>query len=272
MATIVAVVVALSFGLALATGANERDDAGADMAGAGPAGAAEGAAEGGVTEGGDLELPGPSADGGASEGAADSAGAGTTGTTGGTGGTDAGATSGGDSGGTTGYETPTPPPDPTLEAYRAVNAGDCLNNWMTGESSWVSDTPDVISCDDDAAGVWVSQTSDSTSDCPMDAGRSYLSYTSGAETVALCVTRQFEVGQCFLGMSDGSANLMSWHDCAATSVPSPYSQLYNVTGVYSAPSSVQGDECRQTTYDQNEYWWWTIDGGSILLCAVVHSS
>ncbi len=167
--------------------------------------------------------------------------------------------------------SPTPTPtDPTLELYRQVAPGDCLNNWMISETEWVSDTPDPISCDDEAAGVWVSDTADSVSACPVDAGRSYLSYTSGAETVALCVTRQFEVGQCFLGMADGTANLMSWVDCEGSIVP-PYSQLYNVTGVYSAPATVTGDECRQSASDQNTYWWWTTDAESVLVCTVVYS-
>ncbi|MGK5534201.1 LppU/SCO3897 family protein, partial [Streptomyces sp. URMC 129] len=161
-------------------------------------------------------------------------------------------------------------PDPTLELYQSVVAGDCLNNWMISETDWVSDTPDVVPCDDDGAGVWVSQTSDTTSACPVDAGRSYLSYSAGYETVALCVTRQFEVGQCFLGMADGTANLMSWVDCAQ-GVPAPYSLTYNVTGVYSAPATVQGDECRQSAGDQNSYYWWTVDDNTVLLCAVVYN-
>lgn len=246
VAAIVAVLVALSFGLAAATGADTRDTDGGGLAGAGPEGATGDLA--------DLQLPGP--DGGA----------------GGAGGTDTGDATGG--GQTMPTPTPTaptsPPPDPTLEAFRAVNSGDCLATWMTGETTWASDVPEVVPCDADNAGVWVSQTSDSTTTCPTDNARWFLSYTSGTETVVLCVTRQFEVGQCFLGMSDGSANLMSWVDCDNGTVPAPYSQVYNVTGVYQAPATVEGTECRQSANDQNEYWWWTIDGDTVLLCAVVY--
>lgn len=173
------------------------------------------------------------------------------------------------------YSAPSPTPtptDPTLEHFRSISPGDCLRDWMVSDSEWASEVPEVVSCGDEAAGVRVSDTSSDTYACPTDAGRSYLYYTSGLETVVLCVTRQFAVGQCFLGMSDGSANLMSWYDCEATEVPLPYSQLYNVTGVYSAPANPTGDECRQSASDQNTYWWWTLDDDSVLLCAVVYRS
>ncbi|MGP3971948.1 hypothetical protein ACTWQH_30415 [Streptomyces sp. 6N223] len=274
VAAVVAAVVALSFGLALATGTNNRD--GSEAFAAPPGGGSTDL----PTDLGDLEGSDLGASGGSDSGG--SGGSGSTGgsggdlggdlggsSTGSSGGTDSGGSST-SSGGTTGYETPTPPPDPTLEAYKAVQAGDCLRNWMTGESTWASDVPEVIGCGAEAAGVYVSQTSEFVADCAVDAGRSYLSYTSGVETVALCVTRQFAVGQCFLGMSDGSANLMSWVDCEGGNVPSPYSQKYNVTGVYSAPSNVTGDECRRSSTDTTEYWYWTIDGETTLLCAVVY--
>lgn len=271
VAAVVAAVVVLSFVVALATGTNNRDGAGQAM-GAGPSGL--------PTDIGDLE----STDLGASGGDLGSGGT-TGGATGGdigggdlggsdlggaSGGTDTGGTTSG-SGGTTGYEDPTtPPPDPTLDAYRAVQAGDCLRNWMTGETTWASDIPEVVGCGDEAAGVFVSQTSDDWTVCPTDAGRSYLSYTSGLESAALCVTRQFAEGQCFLGMDDDSANLMSWVDCEASTVPAPYSQMYNVTGVYAAPANITDGVCSRVQGDTTEYWYWTIDGGETLLCAVVY--
>ncbi|WP_240796595.1 serine/threonine-protein kinase [Streptomyces sp. RFCAC02] len=169
-------------------------------------------------------------------------------------------------------ESPAPeeaaPPDPTLEAYRSVGAGECLHNWMVSDTAWSSDVPETVSCDAEGVAVWVTLTTDDAGDCPVDAGRSYLTYSSGGETVALCVTRLFEVGQCFLGMADGSANLMSWADCYQ-GVPAPYSLLYNVTAVYSAPADPTGAECRQSAQDQTQYQWWSPDGGRVLLCAVV---
>jgi hypothetical protein len=274
VAAVVAAVVALSFGLALATGTNNRDGGEAsgpagggqptdlptdigDLEGA-DAGAGGGGTSGGDTGGGEpTDLPTDLGDvGGGSTG--------TSGTSGGTSGT-----SGTDSGGTTGYDT-APPPDPTLDAYKSVQAGDCLANWMTGETTWASETPEVVACGADNAGVWVSETSDDVSVCPVDAGRSYLSYSSGYENVALCVTRQFEVEQCFLGTDDGSANLMSWFDCGSSSLPTPYTLKYNVTGVYSAPANITGNECMRVDGDTTEYWYWTVDGGSTLLCAVIY--
>jgi hypothetical protein len=273
VAAVVAAVVGLSFALALATGADTRD--GEDSFAAPPGGGGPtDLGDFGELEGSDLGASGggdSGGDTGGDLGGSDLGGS----STGSSGGTDSGGSSttssgGYDSGGTTGYEEPTTPPDPTLEAYQSVQAGDCLRNWMIGETSWASDVPEVIGCGAEAAGVYVSLTSDSTVDCPVDAGRSYLSYTSGLETVALCVTRQFAVGQCFLGTSDGSANLMSWVDCEGGNVPSPYSQKYNVTGVYAAPSNVTGDECLRSSTDTTQYWYWTIDDGTTLLCAVVY--
>ncbi|RKN47206.1 hypothetical protein D7294_03305 [Streptomyces hoynatensis] len=104
---------------------------------------------------------------------------------------------------------------------------------------------------------------------PVDAGRSHLIHTgSTGETVALCVTRRFAVGQCFLGMADGGANLMSRVDCQGE-VPSPYSQTYHVTGVYAAPAQHQAGECNRVANDPTQYASWFVDGGSVLVCAVV---
>ncbi|WP_052850569.1 LppU/SCO3897 family protein [Streptomyces avicenniae] len=167
---------------------------------------------------------------------------------------------------------PEPAPDPTLDAYRAVNAGDCLHNWMTGESTWSAEVPEVISCDAEGAALWVSRISDAPGDCPADAGRRSLVYTGGDdETVALCVTRVFDVGQCILGMADSSANLMSWVDCQSSEVPVPYSRIYNVTGVYTAPAQHTGAECARTPGDPTAYTSWFADDNSVLVCAVLHA-
>jgi hypothetical protein len=266
---VVAAVVALSFGIATATGADSRDGgstaAPPGLSGGGDLGGLEGsdlgASGGGDLGGGDL--------GGGDLGGGDLGGGGDSGTssTGSSGGYDSGGSSG-DSGATA---TPTAPPDPTLEAYQQVSSGDCLHNWMTGETTWASEVPETIGCGAEGAALWVSQTSDSISTCPVDSGRSYLSYTSGAETVAICVTRQFAVGQCFLGLPDGGANLMSWVDCEGNSVPAPYSQKYNVTGVYSAPANITGSECSRTSGDTTQYYWWTLDAETVMLCAVVYN-
>lgn len=167
----------------------------------------------------------------------------------------------------------TPTPDPTLEAYQEVDAGDCLHNWMTGESSWSSEVPEDVACGADGAALWVSYVSDTTGSCPSDAGRSHLSYTSDeGETVALCVSRRFEVGQCFLGVPDGGANLMSWVDCDNSSVPAPYSQIYSVTGVYAAPANHTPGECARTQNDQSSYASWFVEDETVLVCAVVYAN
>lgn len=193
------------------------------------------------------------------------------------GGSDSGGGSDYDSGGddgSSGYSTASPTPtqsDPTLDAYKSVSTGDCLATWMISDYEWVTEVPEVVSCSADNAGVSVSRTTDSLSTCPSDAGQSYIYYTSSstAETVVLCVTRKFEAGQCFFGYTNGSANLLSWADCDGT-LPSSYTQMFNVTSVFDAPASPTGDECLRSSTDSNTYYWWTIDDDSTMLCAVAY--
>ncbi|TDC26247.1 hypothetical protein E1265_04780 [Streptomyces sp. 8K308] len=248
-AGVIVLTVAASFGLAAATGADAR---GGGASAAAPSDLPTFDGTDGLEDLEDFETPGDTGlgDGSGSGGIDDS--------------------SGGGGGLETTAPTPETPSDPTLDAFLAVSQGDCLANWMTDETTWSSDIPEVVSCDDEAAALWVSQTSEFAVDCAAGPGQSYFSYTSyGAEVqnIYLCVTRQFDVGQCFLGMSDGSANLLSWVDCEGSIAP-PYSQLYNVTAVYDAPANTDGEECRSASGD--DFWWWTLDNDSVLLCAVIY--
>ncbi|WP_158920515.1 hypothetical protein [Streptomyces sp. NBRC 109706] len=267
LALVVVLMVGLSFGLAKATGADVRDQGGApggqmpDMGGFDDYGDLGGFEDAGGSGLGEIDgLPDPGDLGDPDDLGLDTSGGGDLGGSGGSGGSGGGV-----------QDNPTPDPtDPTMELYQAVSAGSCLANWMVSETDWASTNPEMVDCSADNAGVWVSQTSGSVGDCPVDAGRSYLSYSFNGETVALCVTRQFAIGQCFLGMSDGSGNLMSWIDCQGGTVPSPYSQKFNVIAVYQAPSNPTGNECSSDAGNQ-QYYWWTLDDDSTLLCAVPYS-
>ncbi|MDT0306408.1 hypothetical protein RM780_05455 [Streptomyces sp. DSM 44917] len=179
---------------------------------------------------------------------------------------------GGDSGYTEAPPSPTPEPDPTLDAFRAVSAGDCLHTWMVSGDRWSSDIPEIISCEADGAAVYVTRVSDSAGSCPVDAGRSYLSYRGEEETAVLCVTRLFEAGQCFLGSPGNSANLMSWVDCEATRVPQPYDRIFNVTGYYNSSYGTGAAVCRRVAGDTTRYLSWVVDQGAAVLCAVVYRS
>jgi hypothetical protein len=177
---------------------------------------------------------------------------------------------------------PTPDPTPevtldaTLAAYQAVRTHTCLRTWMINSTDWAGTTPEMIDCDAESAGVWVSEISDTSASCPVDAGRSYLSYSGGGETVALCVNRLFRAGQCFLGKADGSANLMSWVDCGTRTVPSPYNRLFNITDVGKIYWEPQGDECRKASGNQQtNHYYWTVqppksEDPMIMVCAVFH--
>ncbi|SFD76708.1 LppU/SCO3897 family protein [Streptomyces aidingensis] len=161
--------------------------------------------------------------------------------------------------------------DETLEAYRAVNAGDCLHTWMTGQDTWATEVPKVVACGSEGAAVRVSRVTDTVGDCPSDGGRYHLSYTAEeGGTVVLCVTRRFETGQCILSLPDGSANLMSWVACRGA-VPAPYSRTYIVTGVYAAPAEHEPGQCDRTRNDGTAYASWFVDGDTVLVCAVVYT-
>ncbi|SOD63391.1 hypothetical protein SAMN06297387_110123 [Streptomyces zhaozhouensis] len=256
LALVVVLVTGLSFGLAAATGADARDNGAmgpapgmGDMEGMNPEDMPE---LEGLEDLDDLEsdIGGDGGDLGGESGDL---------------GGDSGDLGGDDFGGDSGTTPTEEPTDPTLDLYRSVSAGDCLATWMTSETEWSSTTPEVVDCSAENAGVWVSATTGSLSDCPTDAGRSYIYYTSGAETVALCLTRQFEIGQCFLG-SGTNANLMSWVDCEGGSVPSPYDRKFNVLAVY-ATSNNTGEECAAEA-GTRQYYYWSMDGNSTLLCAL----
>lgn len=184
------------------------------------------------------------------------------------------------SGSTSGGSDPAPPPDPTEEAFKAVSPGDCLKLWHTG-SEWSSTTPIKADCDSQDGVMWVSSVKNSTGACPSGPGLSYLYYQgSSGDTTALCLTRQFKEGYCFLGKQEGSgsgakitdANLMSLVECTASQVPSPWNQIMHITGVYAAPANVTYEHCARVQGDQTYYWHWIVNEGKTLVCTMVYGS
>lgn len=218
--------------------------------------------------GGDTAIGGGGASGGSTGGTSGGA-------TGGSGGSGGSSGSGSGSGGS----TPSPPPDPTAEAFAAVRPGDCLKNWHTG-SAWSSTTPVKATCDTNDGIMWVSSVKNSSSACPSGPGQSYLAYQSNGQTTALCLTRQFKVGFCFLGKQEGSgsgakitdANLLSLVECTAAKVPQPWNQIMHITGVYRAPAQVTYESCARVAGDQTYYWHWVVNDGKTLVCTMVYGS
>jgi hypothetical protein len=185
--------------------------------------------------------------------------------------------SGGGSSSSSGGSDAAPPPDPTADAFKAVSPGDCLKNWHTG-SDWSSTTPVKASCGSNDGIMFVTSVKTSTGACPSGAGQSYLSYRSGAgDTTALCMTRQFKEGYCFLGKQEGDkitdGNLMSLVECTAGKVPQPWNQIMHITGVYAAPGGqVSHEHCARVQGDQTYYWHWVVDDGKTLVCTMVYGS
>lgn len=173
--------------------------------------------------------------------------------------------------------TPTVAPDPTAEAYRAVSPGDCLAVYDTGYGDYNTRMPYRVGCGAGNAYMWVTGVRTSGSGCTQGAGRSYMSYTSRGQTVALCLTRQFKVGYCLLAEQSGSgqqarmsAGLMTAVDCDAKRVPSRYNQILHITGVYKAPASPSAGDCARVQGDRTYYWSWLVNGGRTLLCTMVY--
>lgn len=173
--------------------------------------------------------------------------------------------------------TPTPAPDPTAEAYRAVSPGDCLAVYDTGRGDYNTRMPYRVGCSAGNAYMWVSAVRSSAGGCTQGADRNYMSYTSRGQTIALCLTRQFKVGYCLLAKQSGSgqsaqmrAGLMTAVDCDAKRVPSRYNQVLHITGVYKAPATRSAGDCARVQGDRTYYWSWLVNGGRTLLCTMVY--
>ncbi|WP_129841983.1 hypothetical protein [Streptomyces sp. RFCAC02] len=176
-------------------------------------------------------------------------------------------------------DDPEPPEDATGEAFAAVRAGDCLAVYDTGTGEWSSDLPARVRCDAAEAHVRVTDVLAQTADCPEGAGRSFWSYTWGVQTVALCLERQFEPGDCMLGRTadDGDdgvvqAGLLTVVDCDAPHLPEGYDRVLRVTGVQDAAEVTDGPRCARAATDTGEYWYWLVNGGRTLVCTVEHRS
>ncbi|MBU6529533.1 hypothetical protein ACFUIW_26140 [Streptomyces sp. NPDC057245] len=177
-----------------------------------------------------------------------------------------------------GPESPTPTPDPTEEAFKAVSVSDCLAVHDTGRGGatsidWSSDAPpDPVPCADVRAQVQVTATD---TDCPTGYGKSYWSYWSDATstTTKLCLTRIYHANYCLLGQQSGdsiSLGLMTAVDCQRKPVPSPYNQIMSITGVYRAPAGANANNCLRVAGDQTPYWTALVDDGATLLCTTIY--
>ncbi|MGW2256927.1 LppU/SCO3897 family protein [Streptomyces sp. NPDC001780] len=175
-------------------------------------------------------------------------------------------------------EPPTPSPDLTEEAFKAISAGDCLAVYDTGRGGttsidWSVDVPpEPVSCADERALVRVTATDTA---CPTSYGKSYWSYQSATtgNTTKLCLTRIYHATYCMLGQQSGdsiSLGMMTAVACRREPVPVPYNQIMHITGVYRAPAGANANNCVRGAGDQTRYWAWLVDDGATLLCTTIY--
>lgn len=175
-------------------------------------------------------------------------------------------------------KTPSPTPDPTEKAFRAVSSGDCLLVYDTGRGGgttvdWSAKVPpNPVSCASEKAYVQVTSVS---GDCPITIGKSSWTYRSpvSGRTTKLCLTRIYHPSYCLLGKQSGdriSLGSMTAVDCARKPVPVPYNQIMHITGVYQAPPGANASNCRRAQGDQTRYWAWLVDDGDTLLCTTIY--
>ncbi|MBG6093616.1 protein kinase domain-containing protein [Actinomadura viridis] len=139
----------------------------------------------------------------------------------------------------------TPTPDPTLEAFEEISAGDCLDAYKDPYDSteWSENMPGAVDCDRTDAYVRVTRVADSLGDCdsePLD-GESSWSHRGNGESIYLCVERRLRVGECFLGkksenkgrISITSHGLMTSWGCGKSTVPKAFDYILQVTGLTS---------------------------------------
>jgi hypothetical protein len=151
--------------------------------------------------------------------------------------------------------TPSPSATPPKTEIAGVDKGDCLNlrhppdrNLAMWDAWYGVEELNPVSCSADNAYVKVTglRWSEFLADpvCPRGEGRDEFSvdyepedgsYTDAA--VAVCVARQFRVGQCFPGLyapdkpSEGAASHLSVTRCSKTEIPEIDNRMYRITAV-----------------------------------------
>ena len=165
--------------------------------------------------------------------------------------------------------TPDPPEDATGRAFDTVRAGDCLSVYDTGTGAWSASRPERVDCAADNAYVRVSAVEMQAADCPQGAGQSFWGYARGVHTVALCLTRRFEVGTCLLadetqgsggeGETEMQAGLLTVVDCEDGEIPEGYNRVLSITGVYDTPEELSGPLCARGPQDDTSYWYWFVE-------------
>lgn len=162
---------------------------------------------------------------------------------------------------------PTPEADPAADAYQAVEPGDCLVAPGSG-------LPERVDCAAEQAFLRVVSVSNDPGTCPSGPGLGdWYHTTHDGLTTALCLQREFRVGQCFaatLSTEQGqyamtNADLRTPLDCMFGQVNEPY----NITMVISEvlPFGPGSQECTQDPDRLSSYWFWVANEETVKVCA-----
>ncbi|WP_219509717.1 serine/threonine-protein kinase [Nonomuraea ceibae] len=136
--------------------------------------------------------------------------------------------------------TPTPKSDPIRKAFEKISAGDCLDAYERPTGGWNRSKPRAVGCGRSDAYVRVRKVADDSSECISDYdldGGSWWSYGEQPNEIALCVQRQFRVGDCFLArkgedkdsVAISNNDLMTLWPCKVGSAPGAYDYILRVT-------------------------------------------
>ncbi|QFG22614.1 serine/threonine-protein kinase [Actinomadura sp. WMMB 499] len=147
--------------------------------------------------------------------------------------------------GSTRRPSPSPTPDRTYEAFDDISVGDCLDAYRDPYDSddWSESMPSSVSCGRDDAYLKVYAIRDRSSECDaesLDAESWWRSPAHDGDRIYLCVRRQFQKGDCFLGKEgseegrvsvNGHGLMTSW-GCGKDTVPRDFDYILQYTGYY----------------------------------------
>jgi serine/threonine protein kinase len=144
-------------------------------------------------------------------------------------------------------------PDPVRKAFEKISRGDCLDVYDRPSGEWSRSKPRAVDCGRSDAYLKVFKVVRDHSECRRG-GRGELDgelwWSHGEDDddeIALCVQRQFRVGECFLANKGAEENtvaisngdLMTSWPCGK-SAPDPYEHVLRITAYTNASSCPPG--------------------------------
>ncbi|MFF2331941.1 MULTISPECIES: protein kinase [unclassified Streptomyces] len=160
----------------------------------------------------------------------------------------------GSGGSTTSRPSPTPPSRED-EAFADIAINDCLDNYRDLQEVWSPDTPQAASCNGTGSYYRVMSIADDSGDCSAGYDAQWSHDNNDDTTTALCLNRNYRVGQCVFMEGDKSQSLgrRTLTHCDGE-IPDDYKYIVRITGVYADRN------------DCGNHMSWTLDDRGITLC------